>query len=164
MTYATQVYNFLTTAKVNSWSYWELTGVGYTDNEGLTDSNLVPAKRAYTIGNYAKFIRPGWHMVGVTNSTGLLVTAAEDRRRLSAPFAPSPAVVVVVNNSGSPVTNQIFSVGGGMGSVVTPWITSSSLSLKAQSPIAVSGGFFTYTIPAHSVVSFYSSTRTQRKP
>ena len=152
LTYATQIYNFLTTAKVNLWSFWELTGYGYPDNEGLTDENLVPAKRAYTIGNYAKFIRPGWHMVGVANSTGLLVTAAQSPNgRRSA--------IVVVNNSSSAVANQRFSVGESMGSVVTPWITSSSLSLEAQSPVAVSGGLFTYTIPADSVVSFDGRTR-----
>jgi O-glycosyl hydrolase len=57
-------------AQVNSWQYWLLSAIGgYTDNEGLTDSRGNLAKRAYTLGNFSKFVRPGWTVVGVTNST-----------------------------------------------------------------------------------------------
>ena len=147
LTYATEIQNWLATALVNSWNYWELTCTGgCTDNEGLTDSSGNIAKRAYTFGNFSKFIRPGWHLVGVTNGGSLLVTAAQDSTN-------ALAVIVVINNSGSAATNQAFSVGAGVGASFTPWITSASVSLAMQSPMSVSSGIVTYTIPADSVVT-----------
>jgi glucuronoarabinoxylan endo-1,4-beta-xylanase len=153
LTYATQIYQWLTKAQVNAWNYWLLTGQawggtkGFSDNEALTDVNGNVAMRAYALGNWAKFVRPGWHMVSVTNSTGLLVTAFADSLNHN-------AAIVVVNTSGSAVTNQAISVGTAMGSSVVPWVTSSSLSLAAQSSVSVSSGSFTYTFPADSVVTF----------
>jgi len=44
-------------------------------------------------------------------------------------------------------------VGTQMGASVVPWITSASQNLVAQSPVAVTDGVITYTIPANSVVT-----------
>jgi O-glycosyl hydrolase len=38
--------------------------------------------------------------------------------------------------------------------LVTPWITSSSLSLSAQPAVVVTNGSFSYTLPPLSVVTF----------
>lgn len=143
--YAAQIHNWLTTAMVNSWHYFDITHSGDTnDNEALTDTSFNIAKRAYTIGQFAKFARAGWTRVDVTNSTGLLVSAYK---------GPNGASIVVVNN-GSAVNSQTFSVGTIMGSSVRPWITSSTQNLAPQTPVIVSSGAFTYTIPAKSVVTF----------
>jgi glucuronoarabinoxylan endo-1,4-beta-xylanase len=120
------------------------------DNEGLTDNTGVNIpKRTYAIGNFSKFVHPGWTRVDVTNSTRLLVSAYK---------GPSGGESIVVVNRGSAVNNQAFTVGATMGSSVVPWITSSTQNLQAQMPVSVSSGSFTYTIPANSVVSFASST------
>jgi len=143
--YATEIHNWLTTAMVNSWHYFDLALFNdVNDNEGLTDNALNVAKRAYAIGNFAKFVRSGWTRVDVTNATGLLVSAYRGR---------SGAAIVVINH-GSAVNNQMFSVGTTMGSSVIPWITSSTLNLSSQTPVIVSSRAFTYTIPAKSIVTF----------
>jgi glucuronoarabinoxylan endo-1,4-beta-xylanase len=149
LTYAREIHSLLTAADVNSCHYWSLSGISFKDNEGLTDSSGNPAKRAYTFGNFSKFILPGWTRVGVTNGTGLLVSAYK---------GPNGGAAIVVVNSGPAATDQAFSVGTTMGTSVVPWITSSTLSLRAQTVVAVSSGSFFYTIPANSVVSFTSST------
>ncbi|MGA8151714.1 MAG: glycosyltransferase family 39 protein [Terriglobales bacterium] len=149
LTYAREIHTALTLANVNSWHYWSLSGMQFTDNEGLTDSSGNIAKRAYTFGNFSKFILPGWTRVGVTNNTGLLVSAFK---------GPNGGAVVVVVNSNSSATNQAFSVGTAMGKSVVPWITSTELSLQAQTTVRVSSGSFTYNIPSKSVVSFVSPT------
>ena len=149
LTYATMLHDWLTTARVNSWQYWLLTGQdGFTDNEGLTDASGNLAKRAYTFGNFSRFVQPGWIVVGVINSTRLLVSAYK---------SPTSGAAIVVVNNGSAVSNQVFSVGTTMGPSVIPWVTSSSANLVPQTPVAVSSGSFTYTIPASSVVTFSTS-------
>jgi glucuronoarabinoxylan endo-1,4-beta-xylanase len=144
------IHNLLTVANVNAFVWWFLSDEpfqGYgTDNSALTDESGDIPLRAYMTGNWSKFVRPGWHRVGVTNSGSLLVTAFQD------PLGIESAVVVV--NTGSSSVSQNFTVGSTMGPNVTPWITSSSYSLAAQSAVAVSGGSFSYTIPASSIVTF----------
>jgi len=154
LAYATQIHFALTDANVNAWHYWSLSGILFNDNEGLTDSSGNPAKRAYTLGNFSKFIRPGWMRVGVTNSTKLLVSAYTGTN--------GEAAIVVVNN-GSAATNQAFFVGTKMGTSVVPWITSANFNLEAQTPVAVSSASFTYTIPPNSVVTFALPTLVSGK-
>ena len=151
--WAAEIYDFLTVSNVSAWIYFQTqvqTPQYLGDNEGLTDANGNIAKRAYAIGNWSKFVRPGWHRVGVTNSTGLRVTAFENAKG-------TLGAVVVLNVSGHPVSNQAFEVGTTLGSSVTPWTTSASKDLQPLSSLKVSEGSFTYTIPANSLITFYST-------
>ena len=158
LNYASQIHYYLTNAQVNYWGYWLLdANSGFTDNEALTDENSNIAKRAYAIGNWSRFVLPGWHMVSVRNSTSLLVTAFIDP-------AGNSGTVVAVNNGSRPVS-VTFSVGTTMGSSVTPYLTSSSASLAAQTAITVSSGSFSATVPSYSIETFTnSSTSTQPNP
>ena len=149
LAYATMIHDWLTLARVNSWQYWLLSGQDeFTDNEGLAGPGGQLAKRAYALGNYSKFVQPGWIVVGVNNKSRLLVSAYKS--------STSGAAIVVVNN-GATAHYPVFSVGTTMGSSVTPWVTSSSANLAQQTPVPVSSGSFTYTIPASSVVTFSGS-------
>jgi glucuronoarabinoxylan endo-1,4-beta-xylanase len=153
--YASQIHYYLTEARVNYWGYWLLDANGdFDDNEALTDKNSNIAKRAYAIGNWSRFVLPGWHMVSVTNSASLLVTAFTNP-------AGNSGTVVAVNNGRSAVS-VTFSVGTTMGSSVTPYLTSSSANLAAQTAITVSSGSFSAIVPSHSIETFTkSSTGTQ---
>ncbi len=149
LTYATMLHNWLTIARVNSWQYWLLSGQdGFSDNEGLAGPGGRIAKRAYTFGNFSKSVQFGWSVVEVTNNTTLLVSAYK---------SPVNGAAIVVVNNGWAVHNQVFSVGTEMGSSVTPWVTSASLNLAPQPPVAVFSGSFRYTIPASSGVTVSSS-------
>ena len=151
--WASGIHDFLTISNVSAWIYFQTqvqTPQYLGDNEGLTDANGNIAKRAYAIGNWSKFVRPGWRRVGVTNSTGLRVTAFENAEG-------TLGAVVVLNVSRYPVPNQAFAVGTTLGSNVTPWITSASKDLQPLSPVRISEGSFNYTIPANSLITFYST-------
>jgi glucuronoarabinoxylan endo-1,4-beta-xylanase len=148
LSYATSIHDYLTVARVSMWSYWLLSCyMRCTNNEGLTDNSNNLPKRAYAVGNYSRFVQPGWVRVGVTNRGALLVTAFQNA-------SGTRHAIVVVNNSGSAVADQVFSVSTNMGSSVIPWVTSSTQSLANQPTVSISSGSFTYTIPADSVVSF----------
>lgn len=147
LNYASQIHYYLTNAQVNYWGYWLLDASGdYSDNSALTDKSRDIAKRAYAIGNWSRFVLPGSHMVSVSNSTSLLVTAFTNP-------AGNSATVVAVNNRNSPVS-VTFSVGTTMGSKVTPYLTSSSANLAEQTAITVSSGSFSATVPSHSIETF----------
>ena len=63
--------------------------------------------------------------------------------------------IVAVNTNGSTAISQTFNLNNfPIVTSVTPWITSATLSLSNQSPVAVSGSSFSYTLPALSVVTF----------
>ena len=152
LNYASQIHYYLTNAQVNYWGYWLLDANGdFDDNEALTDKNNNIAKRAYAIGNWSRFVLPGWHMVSVSNSTSLLVTAFTNP-------AGNSGTIVAVNNGRSPVS-VTFSVGTTMGSKVTPYLTSGSANLAEQTVITVSSGSFSATVPSHSIETFTAFKR-----
>jgi glucuronoarabinoxylan endo-1,4-beta-xylanase len=150
--WASEIHDFLTISNANAWLYFQTQEQDpqfLGDNEGLTDANGNIPKRAYAIGNWSKFVRPGWHRVNVKNPTGLRVTAFENA-------SGTLGAVVVLNVSRYPVPDQVLEVGTILGSPLTPWITSASYDLQPLSPVGVNNGTLTYTIPANSVITFYS--------
>jgi len=147
---ATIIHKFLTIAGVNAWHWWTLT-TDDNDNGGLTDLNVNPAKRLYILGQWSKFVRPGWNRIGVSYSGPLQITAFKDSGNTS--FA------IVVVNSAAIATAEKFNLNGFSTGSITPWITSSNFSLAAQAPVSVSGTTFTYTLPPLSVTTFYGNAQ-----
>ena len=151
--WARSIHNYMSIG-ANVWMYWSLDcGPRFynkDDNMCLTDQKSNFAKRAYVLGQYAKFIRPGWQRVDVTNKGSLLVTAYK---------GPGNEFAIVATNKNLwPSRNQTFVLNGltSQRSRVTPWITSASASLTPQPPVALrsDGRTFSYSIPARSVVTF----------
>ncbi len=145
MYWADRIHWFLTGAGVNAFHYWWLIPTS-ADNQGLTDPAGNPAKRMYALGNFSRFVRPGYERVGVSNNAFTAVSAYKETN--SGRFA-----IVAVNSSASVVT-QIFNLASFTATSVTPWVTSGALSLASQSAVAVANGSFTYALPALSVVTF----------
>ena len=154
--WAGRVHLFLTAAQANAWHYWWLCAYG-TSNEGLCDTNDAPAKRMYTLGNFSRFVRPGYHRVNVTNTAGPLRVSAY-KNLTNANFA-----IVAINSTGTNIT-QTFNLNGFAAATVTPWLTSASASLAPQSPVVVNGGVFTSTIPALSVVTLVGQSTDNSPP
>jgi len=144
LTWAAKIHAFLVMGSVNGWHFWWLISQN-PDNEGLTNQAGSPAKRMYVMGNYSKFVRPGWVRVAVSGSESQSVSAYRD------PSSNKFAIVAI--NSGS-AASTTFKFSGLTATTVTPWVTSSSISLVAQTPVNVSGSSFNYTLPASSVTTF----------
>jgi glucuronoarabinoxylan endo-1,4-beta-xylanase len=145
MYWAERIHLFLTGAQVNAFHYWWLISAN-PDNEGLTDANGIPAQRMYVLGNYSRFVRPGFYRIGVSNNAITSISAYKNTN--SGNFA-----IVAINSSSNTVT-QIFDLTNFTASSVTPWITSGTLSLVSQTPVAVANSSFTYGLPPLSVVTF----------
>ncbi|HXM94124.1 MAG TPA: glycoside hydrolase [Candidatus Dormibacteraeota bacterium] len=152
LTYAIEIHNTMTIANGNAWHYWWLIdGANNPDNEGLTlQDGVTVTKRLYTIGNFSKFIRPGWVRIGGTANPvgGVYVSAYKDLS--SGTFA-----IVAINQNGTAVPLN-FVLNGFPAASVTPWVTSASLDLAQQPSISADGGAFSGTLLASSVTTFIS--------
>ncbi|MGD0351149.1 MAG: hypothetical protein ABSB84_12670 [Verrucomicrobiota bacterium] len=144
---ALRIYQFMTVAQANAWHYWWLiSGSTTSGNEGLMDNNAAITKRLFTVGNYSRFVRTNYYRIGATNTGNAFISAYKDSN--------SPAfAIVAVNANGYPV-EQTFSLTNFTSGSVTPWVTSSNLSLAPLSAVTFTNEIFLYELPAMSVVTF----------
>ncbi len=113
----------------------------------------------YAMGNFSKFVRPGWVRVGETDDGGLLLTTFKD------PVSGKFAIVSI--NAGTTDVSETYNLNGLAASSVIPYVTSATSNLVAGSAIAITGGAFTATIPANSIITYYgtsSSAATLQAP
>lgn len=154
--WARNIDGYLSTG-ASAWFWWEMANTENPDTDGqalvhlaapLKSGRYTVAKRLWTIGNFSRFVRPGWYMVQATHTPTPEVdlTAFTDPR--SARFA-----VVAINLGPSSQRLQVALTSKHATSVV-PYVTSSTLSLREGAPIRVSRGAFTTTLPAMSVTTF----------
>jgi glucuronoarabinoxylan endo-1,4-beta-xylanase len=155
--YAGRIHLFLTSAQANAWHYWWLIPGNSSGNEGLTDTNGVPAKRMYMLGQFSRFVRPNYYRIGANNTGTALISAYKD--------SGSQNFAIVAINSGSADITQVFNLTNITGvSGVTPWITTGSLSLTNQPAVTVLNSNFTYILPAMSIVTFVGQQIANQPP
>lgn len=154
LTWAQHIHAGLTSANLSAFLYWwgSTTPSENGDNEGLLEINgstVTPAGRLWAFANYSRYIHPGATRIGGTTSDGNL--------QLSAYRNTDGTVAVVVINTGSsadPVTYTLQNTGTADGATVTPYLTNSTNNAAAQATTTVSGGAFSASIPARSVVTY----------
>src|SRR5579875_606890 len=155
LTWAQHIFAGLDSANLSAFLYWwgSTTPSENGDNEGLLEINgstVTPAGRLWAFGNFSRFVRPGAVRIGATTSDGNLT--------LDAFKNTDGSVSVVVLNTGSSsdtVSYALQGTGVANGATVTPYLTNSSSSLAAQAGTTVSGGAFTATVPARSLVTYH---------
>jgi O-glycosyl hydrolase len=154
MSWAQNIYNGLANASLGAFLYWwgSTTPSENGDNEGLLEINgstVTAAGRLWAFANYSDFVRPGAVRIGATSSdSNLLLTAFKNTNGTVA------IVAVNQNASADPVTFSLTGTGVANGAVATPYVSDASSDVAAQPGIAVSGGAFSSTLPARSVVTF----------
>jgi len=145
---ATTLHNDITKANLNAWHIWWLYNASGNGGCLYDTTTNVWTKRLWVLGNYARFVRPGYLRVSTSGTvpSGVLVTAYQN---------PTDGTVVVVainsNTSASPLS---LYVSGVVPCSITPWVTSATDSLASKSPIAVSNARFSATLDAQSVTTF----------
>jgi len=141
-----QISDCLTVGNMSAYIWWKTIG----DTNGLLNNAGALQRRAYVMGQFSRFVRPGDLRIGVTGNTSPLgISAFANQYR-------NQVTIVAVNNTVAPVTHT-FNLQGIATAMVTPVITSATQSLETQSPVVVSGNSFTYTIPATSVATFVTA-------
>ena len=147
---AKMIHDHLVIAEVNAWHYWWLKPRADTapDNGALTTIDGQITRRAYVLGNWSRFVRPGFVRVDATASPQyyVYVTAFAD--------PASGRVVIVAINLNSTDAEQVFSIPGSVLAAVTPWITSADLALAPADPVPLTDAGFTFALPGRSVTTF----------
>lgn len=136
----------------NAWLYWWLLEGNPSDDESLTDGGSNVAKRAYILGQYSKFVRPGYYRIDATHNptSGVSVSAYKNE-------GTNTLVIVATNYTGSAVSQEFNLTNAPAFSNVTPTTTSASLSLAQQAAVSVSNDSFTYSLPANSITTFVAN-------
>jgi len=154
-TYGESIHNSMVTGQYNAYVWWGLFGASAgscataAGTCGLVDDAGNVQPMGYVMGQYSEFIAPGSVRVSATASptAGVFVSAY-------ASSSPSHYTIVAINsNTGSESLN--FALSNGTVTSMTPYESTSAGGLMPQSAVAVSGGQFSYTLPAESIVTFY---------
>jgi glucuronoarabinoxylan endo-1,4-beta-xylanase len=147
------IHNALTVGEASAWLWWWWKAISTDDNEGLYiqnggTSNWTDTKRHYTLGNYSKFIRPGYVRVDITGNVpaNILLTGFKG--------TDGTVVVVAINRGTASATVPIYIAGGTAPASMTPWVTSASDNLASKTAVMVSGGAFMATLASKTVTTF----------
>jgi glucuronoarabinoxylan endo-1,4-beta-xylanase len=144
---AQTVQSDMTQSNINAFHWWWLYA---SDNGGLYNTSTKQwTKRLWTLGNYARFVRPGYKRV---DTAGTLPSGVS----LSAYINPSnnQVVVVAINGNSSAKTVSFYVTGSNVPCSLTPYETSANDNLAQLSSVSVSGSRATVTLDAMSVVTF----------
>jgi O-glycosyl hydrolase len=142
---ANWIHSALVTGEASAWLWWWYPGQG--DNEGILAQGGADTKRHYTLGNFSKFVRPGYVRLNVSGSFPANVL-------LSAYSGPNTVVVVAINSGTSTVSVPVDVSGGTAPTSCTPWLTSATANLVSQTAVSVTGGTFSASLAGPSVTTF----------
>jgi O-glycosyl hydrolase len=154
LTWAQNIFNGLDEANLSAFLYWwgSTTPSENGDNEGLLEingSSVIPTGRLWAFANFSRYVRPGAVRIGATTSDGNLTLDAFKNTNGSI-----SVVALETGSSSDPVTFSLAGTGVANGATVTPILTNSSNNASTQATTSVSGGSFSYTIPARSLMTF----------
>jgi glucuronoarabinoxylan endo-1,4-beta-xylanase len=134
---AVDIHKFLTLNRTNAYVWWWMKN---PDCNIITDTEIY--KRGYVLGQFAKFVRPGYNRVETVGGSNISA------------FTNGTKAVVVAINTGTGSVTQTFTFQNGTVTSVTPHITSGTKNLSPQASVNVTGGSFTYTLEPKSVTTF----------
>jgi O-glycosyl hydrolase len=145
------IHSALTVGEASAWLWWWFMAYDQNDNEGLAQNKNVTGsalnKRYYVLGNYSKFVRPGYVAVEVGGNSNSDVL-------LSAYKGTDATVIVAVNKGSAAATVPIGFSGGTAPASCTPNVTSAADNLKAGTAVAVTAGTLNAMLPGMTVTSF----------
>jgi glucuronoarabinoxylan endo-1,4-beta-xylanase len=144
------IHDAVTVGEASAWLWWWWNAYNTDDNEGLRlgKSGTTDTKRRYTLGNYSRFIRPGYTRVDITGAVPTDVL-------LSAYKGDDGTVVIVAINKGAASAMVPITIGGGTApAMLTPWVTSAADNLASKPAVALTGGKFTAALESKTVTTF----------
>jgi glucuronoarabinoxylan endo-1,4-beta-xylanase len=139
---ASEMHNVMVTGQMNAYVFWPI-----KRSYGPINGGAV-TKRGGCMGQWSKFVRPGFHRVDATASpgTGLSLSA----------YAGDTGLVVIVVNTGSASTLSI-SIPGTTISSFAKYTTSSSKTLASDGTVTASNGSMSVPLDGSSVTSLVGS-------
>ncbi|MDR0316317.1 MAG: hypothetical protein LBH97_05395 [Treponema sp.] len=155
--FAKMIHYDMTLAQTNAFLYWWLwTGSGDTDFAGslikVDGDTVIAALRLYAMGQYSRFIRPGWLRLEATTTPVPRVFSSAFRNPATGEIA-----VVLVNESTAPRTVYLNLEGARFVSLES-WRTSATEKLTPLGPVNGRRQIpaeIIVNLPAKSISTFY---------
>lgn len=145
---ATTMHNDLTKPNVNAWHHWWVYNASGNGGNLYDTTTNVWTKRLWVMGNFARYVRPGFKRVSTTGTlpSGVYVSAYTNEA--------DGTVVIVAINTGTSTANVSLFVSGAAPCKMTPYVTSASEDLAAKTAIDVSASRFAAQLAGQSVTTF----------
>jgi O-glycosyl hydrolase/chitodextrinase len=131
---------------------WWFVGTG-TDGQSLvnidnTSGTYITSKRLYTLGQFARFMRPGDTRIdAITSNPNLKVVATKNSNNNSS--------IVVINDTGDDYTTTVNGLDSNIASI---YRTSANEDINCLGGQAITNGQLTYNFPAKSVTTIVEGT------
>ena len=158
--WAKDLHDGLTKAQLSAWSWWVLAGfpsppgadkqAGVLAETDAASGTYVLSKTFWTLGNFSKFIRPGFVRIGATENPVSGVHASAYKN------PTTNQLVVVVINSDDVAHNFHFQPVGFTGALtpyMTPYATTASLDLAKSYDVTFG---HEYSVPPRSITTYVS--------
>jgi hypothetical protein len=137
---------------VNAWHYRWLAG-GWSNNGALV-ANSLRTKRAFALGHYSRFVRPGWVRLSVNTDLG-------GSAGLSAYRDPEGSrVVAVAFNAGTAPVSARVPLNGFNVTRFERWSTTEQRNLEADTPVAA-GQELPVELPPRSIVTWVGTAEEE---
>jgi len=98
---------------------------------GNSAGSDITTKRMYVVGQFRRFVRPGYYCIGANNDGAAFISACRETN--SGVFA-----IVAINTNNAAAISQTFNPTNFNAASVTPWLTTSNRSLALTAAVAVS--------------------------
>ncbi|MEV6849085.1 cellulose binding domain-containing protein [Actinoplanes sp. NPDC051411] len=115
------------------------------------------SKRGAMMAHFARFVRPGYVRIDATANpaTNVYVSAYKNGNTV---------VIVAVNKNTSAVSQQFTLANTTASGTVTNWLTDAGRNLAPQSPLTMTNGSLTVTLPARSAMTLVTNMSGTSSP
>jgi glucuronoarabinoxylan endo-1,4-beta-xylanase len=138
-------------AGMSAYVWWYLVRFYGPMSDGTNNSGNKGdvTKKGYVMSQFARFIRPGYHIIQSTSSRASVnITAAK---------GDLSKVVIVATNTGTDPIVQTFNLHNSSAITFTAYTTTSTKNCELYKLISVNNGSFTITLDPLSIITFVSN-------
>lgn len=145
---AKQMHADLTLVNLNAWHLWWLYNASGNGGFLYDTTNKVWSKRLWVLGNFSRFVRPGFRRVSTSGAipAGVLLSAYTN-------VADGTVAIVAANTNASSTNLSVF-ITGSAPCTMSPYVTSASDNLESKTAVTVNESRFTFSLAAQSVSTF----------
>ena len=145
---AKEIHDSMAVAQYNAYVWWW--AIDWNPGSGVTNTGLVDTSSnlnyfGAAMAQFSRFVRPGYARVDAAFTTPNVF--------ISAYAGNGHSVIVALNLSNSNVS-QPFTIQNQTITSLVPYQTTGSAMVSQLSAVSVTGGQFTYTLPAQSITTF----------
>ena len=143
---AEEIHWSMTLGEYNAYNWWWVVNDNDNQPTGLIDSNNNPTYFGLGMEHFSRFVRPGYVRYSATSNpvSGVYLSA----------YAGNGHQVIVVINANTTAASLPIQINNQTITSLTPYQTTSSASVAAQTAITVTGNSFTASVPAQSITTY----------